>query len=148
MSPLVLRAARGEIPHVSVFGDNYATADGTCVRDYIHVADLAGAHLLALDYLRKGGESTAINLGNGNGYSVLEVIEAARQVTQKAIAVKIAAPRAGDPSHLVADATKARALLNWQPQFPDLASIINSAWQWHTAHPQGYAEIRGSSARD
>lgn len=136
--PLVLQVARGEIPHVSVFGDGYATPDGTCVRDYIHVRDLADAHLLALDYLSAGGDSTAINLGNGNGYSVLEVIEAARQVTKKAIAVRTEPPRPGDPSHLVADATKAREVLNWIPSYPDLASIISSAWQWHIANPRGY----------
>ena len=140
--PLVLQAARGEIPHVSVFGDKYATPDGTCVRDYIHVVDLASAHLLALDYLRAGADSTAINLGNGNGYSVLEVIEAARQVTKQEIAVRIEQPRAGDPSHLVADAAKARKVLNWEPRYPDLASIIETAWKWHAAHPHGYAVIQ------
>jgi UDP-glucose 4-epimerase len=137
--PLVLAAAAGKLPHVSVFGDNYPTPDGTCVRDYIHVSDLADAHILALDYLRTGGVSTAINLGNGNGYSVLEVIEAARQVTSKSIALKIEPPRPGDPSHLVADATRAREILNWKPAHPDLASIISSAWQWRTAQPHGYA---------
>jgi UDP-glucose 4-epimerase len=137
--PLVLQAARGEIAHVSVFGDNYATPDGTCVRDYIHVTDLASAHLLALDYLRANGDSTAINLGNGNGYSVLEVIAAARRVTNQPIAVKIEPPRSGDPSHLVAKATKARDVLNWQPRYPDLVSIIETAWQWHAAHPHGYS---------
>lgn len=138
--PLVLQAAHGEIPSVSVFGDNYATADGTCVRDYIHVTDLASAHLLALKYLRAGGESTAINLGNGSGYSVLEVIEAARQITNLPIAIKIEPPRSGDPSHLVADATRAREVLKWQPRYPDLASIIETAWHWRLAHPQGYAD--------
>lgn len=137
--PLVLQAARGEIPHVSVFGDNYKTPDGTCVRDYIHVSDLASAHSLALDYLRANGASTAINLGNGNGYSVLEVVEAARQVTKLPIAVKIELPRSGDPSYLVADASKARAVLKWQPRYPDLDSIIDTAWQWQAAHPHGYA---------
>ena len=143
--PLVLQAARGEIPHVSVFGDNYATPDGTCVRDYIHVSDLASAHLLALDYLRQGNDSTAINLGNGSGYSVLEVIEAARKVTNRAIRVKIESPRPGDPSHLVADATKARDVLKWQPRYPDLAAIIETAWQWHATHPHGYADTQAAS---
>jgi UDP-glucose 4-epimerase len=143
--PLVLQAARGEIPHVSVFGDGFATADGTCVRDYIHVVDLASAHLLALDYLRTGGEPTAINLGNGIGYSVLEVIEAARLVTNRPIAVQIEPPRPGDPSHLVADATKARQLLNWEPRYPDLASMIDTAWQWREKHPHGYAGKRAMS---
>jgi UDP-glucose 4-epimerase len=140
--PLVLQAARGEIPHVSVFGDSYATPDGTCIRDYIHVTDLASAHLLALNYLRSGGDSTAINLGNGNGYSVLEVIEAARQITELPIEVKIEPPRAGDPSHLVADAGKARDILKWEPLYPGLPAIISSAWEWHALHPRGYADAK------
>lgn len=130
--PLVLRAASGESSNVNVFGNDYPTADGTCVRDYIHVTDLAEAHALSLDYLRAGNPSTAINLGNGQGYSVLEVIEAARSVTGKEIAIEMQARRAGDPSHLVADATRARTILGWQPRHPDLASIIGSAWAWHT----------------
>jgi UDP-glucose 4-epimerase len=137
--PLVLQAARGQIQQVSVFGDNYATPDGTCVRDYIHVVDLAEAHLQALNYLRGQGESTAINLGNGSGYSVLEVIEQARKVTGQEIRLQIEAPRPGDPSHLVADATRARDILNWTPRYPDLAAIIESAWRWHMANPKGYA---------
>jgi len=137
--PLVLKAAQGSIPHVTVFGDDYETPDGTCVRDYIHVADLAEAHALALDYLRAGGSSSAINLGNGHGYSVLEVIEAARKVTRQEIKIKVEGRRAGDPSHLIADANRARQVLSWQPQRPDLASIIGSAWEWHKEHPQGYA---------
>ncbi len=137
--PLVLKAAQGSIPHVTVFGDDYETPDGTCVRDYIHVADLAEAHALALDYLRAGGSSSAINLGNGQGYSVLEVIEAARKVTRQEIKIKVEGRRAGDPSHLIADANRARQVLSWQPQQPDLASIIGSAWDWHKKHPQGYA---------
>jgi UDP-glucose-4-epimerase GalE len=137
--PLVLRAAQGSIEHVSVFGDDYDTRDGTCVRDYIHVADLAEAHALALDYLRGGGASTAVNLGNGQGYSVLEVVEAARRVTQRQIRVEIQARRPGDPSHLVADAARARDLLGWRPRHPDLEAIIGSAWEWHTARPLGYA---------
>lgn len=136
--PLVLLAAQGKRSHISVFGNDYQTPDGTCVRDYIHVADLASAHLAALDYLQRGGESTAINLGNGQGYSVLQVIEAARQVTGKEIAVKFEPRRAGDPSHLVADAAKARRVLNWQTRYPSLDEIIGTAWQWHEAHPHGY----------
>ena len=128
--PLVLKAAQGEIDHVTVFGNDYPTTDGTCVRDYIHVSDLAEAHALALDYLRAGNASTAINLGNGNGYSVLEVIDAARTVTGREIRVDMQGRRAGDPSHLVADAAKARALLGWQPQHADLAAMIGSAWEW------------------
>lgn len=137
--PLVLKAAQGAVEHVSVFGDDYETRDGTCVRDYIHVADLAEAHARALDYLRGGGASTAVNLGNGQGYSVLEVVEAARRVTGRQIRVERQARRPGDPSHLVADAARARDLLGWQPRHPDLAAIIGSAWEWHTAHPWGYA---------
>jgi UDP-glucose 4-epimerase len=129
--PLVLKAAQGETRDVTVFGNDYPTKDGTCVRDYIHVSDLAEAHALALDYLRAGNASTAINLGNGQGYSVLEVIEAARAVTGREIPVDMQGRRAGDPSHLVADATKARDLLGWQPQHTDLAAIISSAWDWN-----------------
>jgi UDP-glucose 4-epimerase len=138
--PLVLKAAQGEIPHVTVFGSDYRTPDGTCVRDYIHVGDLAEAHALSLDYLRAGNPSTAINLGNGQGYSVLEVVDAARQVTGKTIAVELQGRRPGDPSHLVADSGRARGVLGWQPRHPDLAAIIGSAWQWHEQRPQGYRE--------
>ena len=145
--PLVLKAAQGEIEHVTVFGSDYPTTDGTCVRDYIHVADLAEAHALSLEYLRSGNASTAINLGNGQGYSVLEVVEAARQVTGKEIAVEMQGRRPGDPSHLVADAARARSVLGWQPQQPDLAAIIGSAWEWHSKHPQGYAESSKSNRR-
>ncbi|HET6976444.1 MAG TPA: UDP-glucose 4-epimerase GalE [Pyrinomonadaceae bacterium] len=130
--PLVLKAAQKQIDHVTVFGNDYATNDGTCVRDYIHVSDLGEAHALALDYLRNDGSSTAINLGNGQGYSVLEVIKAARDVTGQEIPTKIEGRRPGDPSHLVADASKARSVLGWQPQHADLATIIKSAWNWHT----------------
>jgi UDP-glucose 4-epimerase len=145
--PLVLKAAQGEIQHVTVFGGDYATGDGTCVRDYIHVSDLAEAHALSLDYLRSGNPSTAINLGNGQGYSVLEVIDAARKVTGKEIQIEMQGRRAGDPSHLVADAARAHTLLGWQPQQPDLAAIIGSAWEWHSTRPQGYAESSQSNRR-
>ena len=138
--PLVLKAAQGEIERVTVFGNDYSTKDGTCVRDYIHVTDLAVAHALSLEYLRSDNPSTAINLGNGQGYSVLEVIEAARQVTGRQIAVEIQGRRPGDPSHLVADSARARKVLGWQPQQPDLTAIIGSAWDWHSKHLQGYAE--------
>jgi len=138
--PLVLKAAQGEIQHVTVFGSNYPTPDGTCVRDYIHVADLAEAHALSLEYLRAANPSTAINLGNGQGYSVLEVVEAARTVTRKKIAVEMQGRRPGDPSHLVADAARAHSVLGWQPQHPDLAAIIGSAWEWHSKRPQGHTQ--------
>lgn len=138
--PLVLHAAQGKTNHITVFGNDYATKDGTCVRDYIHVSDLADAHALALDYLRAGNPSTAINLGNGHGYSVLEVVESARTVTGREITIDMQGRRAGDPSHLVADAAKARAVLGWQPQYPDIAAIIGSAWEWHSR--QSYAAVK------
>jgi UDP-glucose 4-epimerase len=128
--PNVLAAAEGKIPAVSVFGNDYPTHDGTAIRDYIHVADLGSAHILALNYLRGGRSSERINLGNGRGYSVLEVIEAARQVTGREIAVKIEPPRPGDPSHLIAHAAKAHSLLGWKPDFADLMEIIRSDWNW------------------
>lgn len=136
--PLILFAAQGRRDSISIFGDDYPTKDGTAVRDYIHIADLSAAHLLALDYLRGGGESQFINLGNGNGYSVKEVIEAAREITGKEINSVIAPRRAGDPSHLVADAKKAREILGWNPKFPGIQEIIQSAWTWHEANPNGY----------
>lgn len=136
--PNVLLAAQGQLPAVSVFGNDYPTPDGTAIRDYIHVADLGTAHILALDYLRAGGASECINLGNGQGYSVLEVIETARQVTGRPIEIKIEPPRAGDPSHLVANAEKARRLLGWQPAYPDLASMIRTDWEWRLKHRNGY----------
>jgi len=136
--PLVLYAAMGKIPHVSVFGTDYPTPDGTAVRDYIHVADLSQAHLLALDHLRNGGKSEFINLGNGNGYSVKEVIDAARKVTGKNVEAVNASRRAGDPPQLVGDSAKAREVLGWKPQYPELEKIIESAWKWHQAHPNGY----------
>lgn len=136
--PLVLFAALGRIPHVSIFGEDYPTPDGTAIRDYIHVADLSQAHLLALDHLAGGKASEFINLGNGSGYSVKDVIETARTVTGRDIEAVIAPRRAGDPSRLVANATKAREVLGWNPQFPDLEAIIESAWAWHLEHPEGY----------
>ena len=128
--PLVLQAAQGKTDHVTVFGSDYPTKDGTCVRDYIHVSDLADAHALALEYLQAGNPSTAINLGNGHGYSVLEVIESARSVTGREIKIDMQGRRSGDPSHLVADAAKAHTVLGWQPQHADLAAIIGSASEW------------------
>ncbi len=136
--PLVLFAAQAKREDISIFGDDYPTPDGTAVRDYIHISDLSQAHLLALTYLRGGGKSEFINLGNGSGYSVKEVIEAARRVTGKNIETRIVPRRAGDPSKLVADAKKAREVLGWNPQFPEIEKIIESAWQWHQANPNGY----------
>ena len=136
--PNILMAAAGQRPFVSVYGDQYPTPDGTAVRDYIHIADLGQAHILALDHLRRGGQSESVNLGNGKGYTVLEVIETARKITDRQIDVRMEPPRPGDASHLVADSRKAKRVLGWEPQFPDLTSIIESAWKWQLAHPQGY----------
>jgi UDP-glucose 4-epimerase len=136
--PLVLKAALGKIPKVSIFGTDYDTPDGTAVRDYIHISDLSAAHLLALDHLRAGKRSEFINLGNGNGYSVKQVIETAGRVTGREIPVENAPRRAGDPPQLVGDSQKARQVLGWRPQFPELEKIIESAWNWHSAHPDGY----------
>ncbi|HSX88755.1 MAG TPA: UDP-glucose 4-epimerase GalE [Pseudomonas sp.] len=133
--PLILQAAAGRRPTITVFGRDYDTPDGTCIRDYIHVADLAQAHALALDYLIEGGPSTAFNLGNGQGFSVQEVIDAARRVTDRAIAISEAPRRAGDPPRLVADASRARAMLGWQPRFAALEQIIAHAWAWEQKYP-------------
>lgn len=129
--PIVLDAALGRRTHVSIFGDDYDTADGTCIRDYIHVSDLADAHVLGVEYLLGGGASTAVNLGNGRGFSVKEVIAAVEKVTGIDVPVKIAARRAGDPAVLVGSSDKARQLLGWTPKFPDLETIIAHAWAWH-----------------
>jgi UDP-glucose 4-epimerase len=136
--PNVLRAANGELPYLPVLGDTYPTPDGTPIRDYIHVADLASAHILALKYLRAGGKSDYFNLGTGRGYSVLEVVETVRQITGRNVEIKIEPPRAGDPSRLIAQADKARKILGWEPAYPELSSIIQTAWDWHRAHPRGY----------
>ncbi len=138
--PNVLGVALGQRDAVAVFGQDYPTPDGTCVRDYIHVADLGSAHLLALDYLRKGGVSDRINLGNGKGYSVLEVIETVRKVTGHAIPARMEPRRAGDPSTLVASSERARRVLGWKPERPALEDIVASAWRWHRAHPEGYEQ--------
>jgi UDP-glucose 4-epimerase len=138
--PNVLKAASGELPFLSVLGTDYPTPDGTAVRDYVHVADLAEAHILAIEHLRRGGESEALNLGSGDGYSVMQVIETARAVTGKPIPTKIEGRRAGDPPKLVADARKAGKSLGWKPTKSDLASILRSQWEWRQKHPNGYVE--------
>lgn len=128
--PLVLQAASGRRSHISVFGQDYDTPDGTCIRDYIHVNDLCSAHWLALQSLLNGQGSQAYNLGNGNGFSVQEVIDTAQQVTGRRIGVQYATRRAGDPARLVADASLARQQLGWQTQYADLSTIIAHAWAW------------------
>ena len=128
--PLALRAAAGRLPEVTVFGTDYDTPDGTCIRDYIHVTDLCEAHWLALRRLWAGGESAAYNLGNGNGFSVREVIDTARAVTGRDIPVRHGARRPGDPARLVADSRRARAELGWEPRHADLATMIAHAWRW------------------
>ena len=122
---------------MGIFGDDYPTPDGTCVRDYIHVRDLVEAHLLALEYLDKGGQSGPFNLGNGNGYSVKEIIEAARKVTGMAIPAFVEPRRPGDPPTLIASNRKAEEALGWKPR-RDLEQMIHDAWVWHKEHPEGY----------
>ncbi len=129
--PLILLTALGKREHISVYGTDYPTPDGTCIRDYIHVSDLAAAHVLGLKYLLDGGDSQVFNLGNGNGFSVKEVIETAKQVTAKEIKVVFGDRRAGDPPILVGSSDRARRILAWQPKYPDLQDIIAHAWQWH-----------------
>jgi len=129
--PLVLDAAAGVRPEIVVYGDDYATPDGTCIRDYIHVSDLANAHVLALRALEAGAATTAYNLGNGHGFSVKEVIDTARQVTGREIRVRVGPRRPGDPPRLVGDATRIRKELGWRPEHADLAEMIGSAWKWH-----------------
>ncbi len=138
--PLVLQVALGQREHISIFGDDYPTPDGTCVRDYIHVSDLAQAHILALAALEQG--SRTYNLGNGQGFSVKQVIETAREITGHPIPIKITPRRAGDPAVLVAASEKIRSELGWSPQFPNLKDIIASAWKWHQAHPNGYGDAK------
>jgi UDP-glucose 4-epimerase len=134
----VLAAAMGEKTHVSVFGTDYPTPDGTAIRDYVHVADLADAHILALAHLRTGGSSDFLNLGTGDGYSVLQVIESARKVTGHPIPTQTEGRRPGDPPRLVADAAKAHRVLGWNPAQSDLASILQSQWKWRRKFPHGY----------
>ncbi|MGC8856058.1 MAG: UDP-glucose 4-epimerase GalE [Anaerolineae bacterium] len=137
--PLVLRVALGQREAVTIFGSDYPTPDGTCIRDYIHIADLVSAHLLALEALDEH-DRLIYNLGNGQGYSVLEVIETARAVTGHPIPAREAPRRPGDPARLVASSQKIRHELGWQPQHPTLHEIIASAWEWHRTHPNGYEE--------
>ncbi|MDT0147639.1 UDP-glucose 4-epimerase GalE [Priestia aryabhattai] len=138
--PIVLQVALGKREKISIFGDDYQTHDGTCVRDYIHVTDLADAHVLAINKLRRGHRSSTYNLGNGNGFTVKEVIDAARNVTGKLIPVEVAPRRVGDPAKLVASSEKAINELGWQPRYTSLEEIIESAWNWFQMHPSGYSK--------
>lgn len=136
--PLILQVPNSQRQKIAIYGNNYPTPDGTCIRDYIHVSDLAQAHILALDYLLRGGENNVFNLGNGVGFSVRQVIDTARQTTGHAIPAEVAPKRAGDPAQLVASSAKAQQVLGWQPEYTNLADIVETAWQWHRTHPHGY----------
>lgn len=136
--PIILQVANHKREAINVFGTDYNTKDGSCVRDYIHVLDLAQAHILAVKYLMAGGESSIFNLGNGMGHTVLEVIEAARKVTGEEIPVILSDRRAGDPATLVASSEKAKSILGWNPLHAEIEEIIESAWNWHKNHPNGF----------
>lgn len=138
--PIILQVALGKREKISIYGDDYPTNDGTCVRDYIHVMDLADAHILALKRLKNGGDSQIFNLGNGEGFSVKEVIEVARKVTGHEIPVEISPRRAGDPAKLIASSKKATEILGWKPRYAKLEDIIESAWKWHSKNPNGYED--------
>lgn len=137
--PIVLQTALGQRNAMTIFGDDYNTPDGTCIRDYVHVEDLIDAHILALEYLNTNAESQIFNLGSSTGYSVKEIVEASRKVTGKEIPVKIGERRAGDPAKLVAASEKAREILGWKPAYETIEGIIQTAWNWHEANPEGYA---------
>ncbi|MFO3719996.1 UDP-glucose 4-epimerase GalE [Staphylococcus felis] len=138
--PVVLQVALGQRDELKMFGDDYDTADGTPIRDYLHVTDLIEAHILALNYLKEGGESGAFNLGTNHGYSVKEILDAARKVTGEDIKATVAPRRAGDPSKLVASSEKAQTVLGWKPKHDDIHEIIRTAWEWHKTHPSGYED--------
>ena len=138
--PIALQVPNGQRDHVSIFGDDYPTRDGTCVRDYIHVTDLASAHILAAEYLMNGGENNVFNLGNGVGFTVKEIIDTAEKVVGKPIKCEMAERRAGDPAQLVASSEKAKTVLGWKPKYDDIETIIGSAWNWHKEHPHGYED--------
>ncbi|GAA0299463.1 UDP-glucose 4-epimerase [Gracilibacillus halotolerans] len=136
--PIVLQVALGQRDYISIFGDDYDTPDGTCIRDYIHVEDLIDAHILALSYLKNGGQSDIFNLGSSQGFSVKEIIETARKVTGHPIPAQTAERRAGDPSTLIAASEKAQQTLGWNPSRTDIHQIIHDAWKWHQENPNGY----------
>ncbi|MBM7688403.1 UDP-glucose 4-epimerase GalE [Enterococcus ureilyticus] len=136
--PIILQTALGQREYLGIYGDDYDTPDGTCIRDYVYIEDLIAAHIAALDYLQKGNKSNIFNLGSNNGYSVKEMLEAAREVTGKEIPAKVLPRRSGDPSKLVASSEKAKMTLAWEPQITDIKQIIKTAWDWHISHPKGY----------
>lgn len=136
--PIVIKAALGIRENIEVYGTDYDTSDGTCIRDYIHVCDLADAHILALERMRQGGGSAIYNLGNGQGHSVKQVIDVTREVAQREIPVVFGPRRAGDPAVLVASSGKAQKELHWQPRYAELRTIIQTSWDWYSAHPNGY----------
>lgn len=138
--PNAIFAATGKKPPLTIFGNDYDTLDGTCIRDYIHVVDLAQAHALAITHLRDGGDSRFYNLGNGNGYSVAEVIQTIEEVTGLPVPHTVGPRRPGDPARLIGSSAKVKADWNWDPQYPDLRSIIEHAWAWHSRHPNGYED--------
>ena len=138
--PLILQIPLGKRDHITIFGTNYSTHDGTCIRDYIHVVDLANAHICALNYLRGGGESDVFNLGSGKGFTVKEIIEAAEKVTKKKIKIEYGARREGDPAQLIASGAKAKKILGWKPRYTDIKKILSTAWKWHKSHPFGYGD--------
>ncbi|MCU9533017.1 UDP-glucose 4-epimerase GalE [Streptococcus sp. CSL10205-OR2] len=136
--PIILQVAQGKRDKIMIFGDDYKTPDGTNIRDYVHPFDLADAHILAVNYLREGNPSTAFNLGSSTGFSNLEILEAAREVTNHPIPSEIGERRQGDPDTLIADSKKAREILGWKPRFDNIKKIIETAWAWHSSHPNGY----------
>lgn len=136
--PIILQTALGQREKFTIYGEDYETPDGTCIRDYVHVVDLIDAHILALEYLQAGNSSNTFNLGSSTGFSVKQMLEAAREVTGKEIPATVVSRRAGDPSTLIAASDKAREVLGWKPQYTDVNKIIESAWNWHMKHPEGY----------
>lgn len=136
--PIILQVALGQREKLAIYGDDYNTPDGTCIRDYVHVEDLIDAHIRAMEYLKNGGESNIFNLGSSNGFSVKEMLDAARIVTGKEIPAEVVTRRAGDPGTLIASSEKARDILGWTPIYTDVKDIIATAWKWHVSHPNGY----------
>lgn len=136
--PLILQVSNGKREQINIFGDDYPTHDGTCIRDYIHITDLADAHIKALEYLKNGGKSTYYNLGNGNGFSVKEVIDTVEKVVGSPVKKQVVDRRPGDPASLVASSEKIQKELGWKPKYDTLDSIVASAWKWHSTHPDGF----------